>query len=117
LSASSARATQPTYFDADPSQRVPPGGTGERLSIDADTEKAINRTELFGSIETRCSLEAPLRSKPQIDITMSEALRDPLIALLRRADRVSLKEFTMLLEEVAKARQQVTDQATTPPRH
>jgi hypothetical protein len=38
------------------------------------------------------------------ELTMSEALRDPMIRLMLRADRVPLGEFAKLLERTARAR-------------
>lgn len=38
------------------------------------------------------------------EMTMSEALRDPMIRQMLRADRVSLTEFATLLEKTARAR-------------
>lgn len=38
------------------------------------------------------------------EMTMSEALRDPMIRQMLRADRVSLTEFAALLEKAARAR-------------
>lgn len=44
------------------------------------------------------------------EMTMSEALRDPMIRQLLRADRVSLSEFAELLETTARARNAVSGQ-------
>ena len=38
------------------------------------------------------------------EMTMSEVLRDPIIRLMLRADRVPLGEFAKLLERTARAR-------------
>jgi hypothetical protein len=38
------------------------------------------------------------------EMTMSEVLRDPMIRLMLRADRVPLGEFAKLLERTARAR-------------
>ncbi len=38
------------------------------------------------------------------ELTMSEMLRDPMIRLMLRADRVPLGDFAKLLEEAASAR-------------
>lgn len=38
------------------------------------------------------------------DLTMSEALRDPMIRLMLRADRVPLGEFANLLQKAAEDR-------------
>ncbi len=38
------------------------------------------------------------------EMTMSEALRDPMIRQMLRADRVSLSDFAKLLEKTARAR-------------
>jgi hypothetical protein len=40
------------------------------------------------------------------ELTMSEALRDPMIRLVLRADRISLGDFARLLEKAAIARNQ-----------
>jgi hypothetical protein len=39
------------------------------------------------------------------DLTISEALRDPLIATVMRADGVKLEEFKQLLETAARKRE------------
>ncbi|NLS04309.1 hypothetical protein HGP14_13180 [Rhizobium sp. P32RR-XVIII] len=39
------------------------------------------------------------------DLTISEALRDPLIAMVMRADGVKLEEFKQLLETAARKRE------------
>ena len=39
-----------------------------------------------------------------VELTMSEMLRDPMIRLMLRADRVPLRDFARLLEEAAEAR-------------
>jgi hypothetical protein len=39
------------------------------------------------------------------DLTISEALRDPLIAMVMRADGVKLEEFKKLLETAARKRE------------
>lgn len=41
------------------------------------------------------------------EMTISEALRDPMIRLMLRADHVSLEDFTKLLEEAATSERQV----------
>ena len=41
------------------------------------------------------------------ELTMSEMLRDPMIRLMLRADRVPLGDFAKLLEEAANARNSV----------
>ncbi|MDR7141910.1 hypothetical protein [Rhizobium sp. BE258] len=38
------------------------------------------------------------------ELTMSEALKDPLIRLLLRADRISMGEFAQILETAASRR-------------
>ena len=38
------------------------------------------------------------------ELTMSEALRDPMIRLMLRADRIPLGDFARLLEKAASAR-------------
>ncbi|MBO9096651.1 MULTISPECIES: hypothetical protein [unclassified Rhizobium] len=38
------------------------------------------------------------------ELTMSEMLRDPMIRLMLRADRVPLRDFAKLLEDAANAR-------------
>ena len=39
-----------------------------------------------------------------IDLTMSEALKDPLIRLLLRADKITMGEFARILEAAASGR-------------
>ena len=39
-----------------------------------------------------------------VELTMSEMLRDPMVRLMLRADRVPLRDFARLLEEAAEAR-------------
>ncbi len=39
------------------------------------------------------------------DLTISEALRDPLIAMVMRADGVTLEDFKQLLETAARKRE------------
>lgn len=43
-------------------------------------------------------------TKTRNDLTLDEVLRDPLIALVRRADGVGLDEFKNLLETAAQKR-------------
>lgn len=43
--------------------------------------------------------------KTRDDLTISEALRDPLIAMVLRADGVTLEEFKQLLETAARKRE------------
>lgn len=43
------------------------------------------------------------------EITISEALRDPLIRLLLRADRVALEDFAKLLKDAAIRKRHSTD--------
>jgi hypothetical protein len=45
-------------------------------------------------------------SKTRDDLTISEALRDPLIAMVMRADGVKLDDFKRLLETAAVKREQ-----------
>ncbi|OWW00213.1 hypothetical protein [Rhizobium sp. R693] len=45
-------------------------------------------------------------SKTREDLTITEALRDPLIAMVLRADGVKLDDFKRLLETAAKKREQ-----------
>ncbi|OWW04687.1 hypothetical protein ATY81_01510 [Rhizobium sp. R72] len=45
-------------------------------------------------------------SKTRQDLTIAEALRDPLIAMVLRADGVKLDDFRRLLETAAKKREQ-----------
>jgi hypothetical protein len=45
------------------------------------------------------------------EITISEALRDPMIRLLLRADRVSLEDFAKLLKDAAIRKKQSSDLA------
>ncbi|MEK1896616.1 MAG: hypothetical protein AAAB20_25635 [Rhizobium sp.] len=45
-------------------------------------------------------------SKTREDLTITEALRDPLIAMVLRADGVNLDDFKRLLETAAKKREQ-----------
>jgi hypothetical protein len=40
------------------------------------------------------------------ELTMSEVLRDPMIRLMLRADRISLGDFARLLEKAASTRNQ-----------
>jgi hypothetical protein len=42
------------------------------------------------------------------ELTMSEVLRDPMIRLMLRADRVSLGEFARLLQKAAEDRHRAT---------
>jgi hypothetical protein len=42
------------------------------------------------------------------ELTMSEVLRDPMIRLMLRADRVSLGEFARLLQKAAEDRNRAT---------
>jgi hypothetical protein len=44
--------------------------------------------------------------KTRDDLTISEALRDPLIAMVMRADGVKLEDFKRLLETAAVKREQ-----------
>jgi hypothetical protein len=44
--------------------------------------------------------------KTRDDLTISEALRDPLIAMVMRADGVKLDDFKRLLETAAVKREQ-----------
>jgi hypothetical protein len=44
-------------------------------------------------------------SKTRDDLTISEALRDPLIAMVMRADGVKLDDFKQLLETAAAKRE------------
>jgi len=39
-----------------------------------------------------------------IDLTMREALKDPLIRLLLRADKITMGEFARILEAAARGR-------------
>jgi hypothetical protein len=50
------------------------------------------------------------------ELTMSEALKDPLIRLLLRADRISLGQFAELLERAASRRHQQLATTPTPAR-
>jgi hypothetical protein len=43
--------------------------------------------------------------KTRDDLTISEALRDPLIAMVMRADGVKLEDFKQLLETAARKRE------------
>jgi hypothetical protein len=43
--------------------------------------------------------------KTRDDLTISEALRDPLIAMVLRADGVKLEDFKQLLETAARKRE------------
>lgn len=43
------------------------------------------------------------------EITISEALRDPMIRLVLRADRVSLEDFAKLLKDAAIRKSQSSD--------
>ncbi|MDM9625552.1 hypothetical protein QTL95_06575 [Rhizobium sp. S152] len=45
-------------------------------------------------------------TKTRDDLTISEALRDPLIAMVMRADGVKLEDFKQLLETAAVKRAQ-----------
>ncbi|CCM79043.1 hypothetical protein [Rhizobium mesoamericanum] len=45
-------------------------------------------------------------SKTREDLTITEALRDPLIAMVLRADGVKLDDFKRLLETAAKKGEQ-----------
>ncbi|EPE94794.1 hypothetical protein [Rhizobium grahamii] len=47
-------------------------------------------------------------SKTREELTISEALRDPLIAMVLRADGVKLDDFKSLLETAARTREQRT---------
>jgi hypothetical protein len=40
----------------------------------------------------------------KMELTMSDALRDPMIRLMLRADRVPLRDFAHLLKTAAQAR-------------
>jgi hypothetical protein len=52
------------------------------------------------------------------ELTISEALHDPLIRLMLRADRVPLSNFEKLLKEVAEARNKGAKAVDTlTPRH
>jgi hypothetical protein len=44
-------------------------------------------------------------TKTRDDLTISEALRDPLIAMVLRADGVKLEDFKQLLETAARKRE------------
>jgi len=50
------------------------------------------------------------------DLTISEALKDPLIRLLLRADKVNADEFARLLEDAAR-RQHLLSRTQTERRH
>ena len=50
------------------------------------------------------------------ELTMSEMLRDPMIRLMLRADRVPLGDFAKLLEEAANARHQTRPVSDSTPR-
>jgi len=47
-------------------------------------------------------------SKTREELTITEALRDPLIAMVLRADGVKLDDFRRLLETAARKREQRT---------
>jgi len=47
-------------------------------------------------------------SKTRDDLTITEALHDPLIAMVLRADGVKLDDFKRLLETAARKREQRT---------
>jgi len=47
-------------------------------------------------------------SKTREDLTITEALHDPLIAMVLRADGVKLDDFKRLLETAARKREQRT---------
>jgi len=51
------------------------------------------------------------------DLTMSEALRDPMIRLMLRADRVPLGEFARLLKKAAEQRNKVATPDGVPSLH
>ncbi|MBB3406892.1 hypothetical protein FHT87_000792 [Rhizobium sp. BK316] len=50
--------------------------------------------------------------KTKEDLTISEALRDPLIAMVLRADGVKLDDFKQLLETAARKREPRTSTAS-----
>jgi hypothetical protein len=56
--------------------------------------------------QQKAAIEQQNEDMIMTDLTISEALKDPLIRLLLQADKVNADEFAQLLEQAARRRSQ-----------
>jgi hypothetical protein len=73
------------------------------LLAEVNAERALQQEWNTGDCPRK---EEYAMTKTRNDLTISEALRDPLIAMVMRADGVKLDDFKQLLETAARKREQ-----------